>query len=573
MSVLAVAALTSACPAGDGNLTFPKNHCTSDHDCSEGLVCLSDHNLCALPEAEVPYTVVLQASPRPYAQSGRYTFPGSMLGAGFDSTIPAFVDVHGSIQVDDKPIYAEVTFVPRPEKRGYPVAPISVRTTDSRGLPNLSVQLPSDTVFSVSIQPLGAASRLHPPRYVTFQTGSSSTPFAPDFTTELRSFALTLYEAEKPEGFVVRDGVPQTQRLRVINRVTGHVVSPTLDVMPGEPFVISVVEEDEAEYAFEIDLNPELPWTDLLELPFENLDNGALQLPYVPERVNFVGGVEDASDRRLPHAEITLISSFPVPSTPSELGNRDWCQFRASAVPNPNQPEKTVRCSAKRTLQADARGDFRVALLPGNYEIYISPGPGNGAARVATTRIEQGIETQPGGADLGPWTIKLKPATELTGSIVDRGLHPLPQVTVRAVPLGLVGTLGSVSAYNREVSALTDSDGAFAMSVDTGYYDIVAAPPAGSGYPTLLFANRQFDPDKMSFLDRQGLALPPPVVVAGTLLQAGEILADAEVRAYGIVRDLRGFDRAVLLYSASTDEEGRYVLLLPPALNDAPQAD
>lgn len=565
---VALALLACACP-DDDNLIFPANHCSQDRDCSEGATCLSEHNLCALPEAETPYTVVLQASPARYGQTGRYTFAGASVGDALDTNIPAFVDVQGSIQVAGKPIFAEVTFVPRPEKRGYPVAPITVRSSD-KGLPNLRVQLPPETDFSVNIQPLSTHSAEYAPLRTSFRTDSGATAFEPSYDTDTRVFALTLYEAQSQKGD--SGALPEKpRRLRVVNRLTGRVLSPTIEAVPGEPFVISVMEEAAAEYAFEFDLDPTLPWADRLELPVENLEGGALYLPTLPARVRFVGGVEDTNDRRLPHAEITLVSSFPVPQLPGDLGNRDWCRFEPLVGVAPNKPPKELRCTARRTLQADQRGEFKVELLPGNYEIFISPGSPNGFdPRVATTKVDQGIETQPGGADQGPWSIKLKSATELTGSIVDRTQSPLPRVSVRAVPLGLVGTLGSVSAHNREVSALTDAAGAFAMSVDTGYYDVVATPPADSGYPNLYFANRQFDPDKMSYLNRQGLSLPLPVVMSGTLQKAGEILSNAEVRAYGIVRDLRGFDRAVLLYTSVTDDEGRYLLLLPPILNDGP---
>lgn len=567
-SALWLLAFIASCKGDQGTLTFPKNHCATDAECWEQTQCLPELNLCAFEQPEQSYQVVLQVAQTPYDSQGRYTFKSRPVEA-LDSelVLPDFVEVTGSISVLGEPLFAEVTFLPKAEARGYPVTPLSVRTSDSR-TPNLQVQLAPETEFSVHVQPLGGGSARFAPFQTTLRTERSAVSFEPTYPNASRLYAMTLFDGTPSPKGDREPALPDTRRIRVRDRANERVVSPTMEVVPGVAFAMPVLADSDAELVFEIDLARERPWTQRIELPVENLVQGALHMPQVPAKVTFVGTVEDSSDRVLPHADLTFVSSFPVPTLTGALGNRDWCQFPKAEFP----AEPSVRCSARLQAVADARGKFQVALLPGNYEIYISPGTEAGLGRrVATLRTERGIETQPGGADQGPWSFQLKGATELTGSIVDLDQERLPDVKVHAVPLGLVGTLGGVAAYNREASWFTDPFGAFAMSIDTGYYDVVATPPKDSGYPVLYFANRQFDADKTAQLDRQGLVLMPPLVQRGTLTQAGVPLAGAEVRAYGIVRDLRGFERAVWLHSATTDEAGQYVLLLPPSLDDAPK--
>ena len=58
-----------------------------------------------------------------------------------------------------------------------------------------------------------------------------------------------------------------------------------------------------------------------------------------------------------------------------------------------------------------------------------------------------------------------------------------------------------------------------------------------------------------------------PVPVSGAIMTTGtEPIASADIRAFAIITDGAG-ERSVPIARCTTDEEGRFILLLPPSLD------
>ena len=158
-------------------------------------------------------------------------------------------------------------------------------------------------------------------------------------------------------------------------------------------------------------------------------------------------------------------------------------------------------------------------------------------------------------------------AVQFKGLLTDEAGNPLPNMTVDSTALGINPGKRDIRSDNRSSTTTTDANGAFSVWLDSGYYDLVAEPPQGSGYSRIYFLNREVSAMRPLSYSRD---LPEPVVLTGQVLRqgTGKPMPGAGIQAYGMVTDLRGFARPVLIGSAIADEHGTYVLLLPPSLGD-----
>ena len=344
----------------------------------------------------------LRISPNPYSTSGRFTIRPATLqmipAAPFNLEVPSFVTVHGFVRCEDKPILAEVVFYPR-ARSGFPIAPISARSINtglSEPTTNLAVQLPPGVDFDVRIQPLDVDSAACPPFGTTFPLGTTQPgPGVARFDPEppvMRTISLRLVEdSSRPAPSpTARD----ERQVRVVERKTGKVVSPTLrvELVDSLPFPLPVIASELTDAVVQLDLNPALPWTEVLEvevalpaLPEPGTEATAEQpvtsvrVPAIPSRVIFTGAVElqDAdgasANPGIPDSELTFKSVFPLTQpvgTTVGVSDLDWCQLpKLSSEPIP------VACRSEVTARADGTGTFKVSLLPGKYEVLVAPGP------------------------------------------------------------------------------------------------------------------------------------------------------------------------------------------------------
>ncbi len=567
-------ALAVACVPEPESPEFPQNQCVTSEDCWSDTACNTELGLCAAHAMEQPYTVVLQISPSTRDTRGRFTWPAMRLdsapGAPIDLVVPPFVPVEGLLTCQGKPMTAEVVFYPRAQA-GYPIAPVTVRSDgdDTADVTNLVTGLPPNTVFDVNIQPLGPDSALCPPQRTAFSVGTTAVRFDPPEPNlvELRGKLVE----DRPASEV--PPAAQKVQVRVRSKSLQRVVSATVPTQLGslEEFVVNLLAIPQEDGVLQVDLDPSVPWTQVLEYPLPALgESSDVRVPIIPRPVTLAGGVEFHTKQAAPFTRLVFSSSFPLPAVSG--GDLEWCQLRRQSG-DPSQ----VSCFAERTVSTDQNGNYEVQLLPGKYDVLLLPGSHDAAGRrvnaaAARPRPGQTVWAQPNGNPQGPVLHTLPSGAEVEGVFENRDGKPLPNMQVRSTALAVSQNRDEISAYNRSARALTDARGQFALSFDSGVYDVVAEPPKSSGYAWLVITNREFDIEKSTYYSTQS-TLPPPVVLRGVVRggEAGRPMANATVEAYGIVTDVRkmGAVRPVLIGSTQSDEQGNYVLLLPPKLEEA----
>ncbi len=553
---------------GDSKTKALRNHCASDDDCETEARCDAARSQCIATKSQTPYPLVLQvttSAPEP-GQIARHTFPVFDFGATDRSkalSIPTGLSLNGivsSVRGDRAPDAVRAQIVFRPESaRGLPVVSVTAgsrdRFADDR---NFSVTLTPNTTYGVTVYPLGAFSSLLPPLYRQLDTNSM-----------IQATSLELeYNATNLESFtgVLRDeqDVPLTGHWVRIVEIDGdtRTVMSSIGVVGQEGELDLVVHAGvlaRQAYVFEIDLDNENAWSTVIEADWTHVaasKGGMLiSIPEIPRFVRFQGAVDKS-----PNTDLTFVSDFRIPDVLGDVGDRDFC--RSSL---PSEAKHGFKCRSTRKGTTDSLGRFSVKLLPGDYQVFLSPTQNIEDLDRATTKATTAeIETQSGDQPQQGQTYMLDQGSVYGAGVRTFELEPLEDVLVRAVALGLLGSLGEVATYNRSSEAVTNGRGRFELAVDFGYYDFVARPNASVGFPWAYVANVpiQVDMPGQSF-EVGGFLLRTPLLLAGTLKRNGQAQPGASVDAYALVQGIDQGKRAVLIGQSTTDAEGNYNLLLP----------
>jgi hypothetical protein len=563
------------------------NRCESTAACPAPSECSLEHGLCALDEPTIPYRMVLQVSNLGERAAGlrHYTFEAETLErtrSDRNLDVEAGVTVEGNVLGSGAaggPVFAEVTFTLQGEQNGRVTPPVVVTTGSDANLPfNLSATLAPGLPHDVAIYPLGAQSALLPPARTIITPGQ---PFS--FTyPELDELSGWLFdENETPRGGLwlrVLAGERRTPSDLPDEYQPEQVVSSLAIVGANQDgsdedglarFVLKVLPRvlGERDYVVQVNLSAERPWSTTVELDASRIESavdGRVYIPAEPARVHVENWVRTELGEAAAEANLVFESTYQVPTTPGTVNDRDWC--RARRLGDRGTP---FRCRTRITASTGGDGKFVLDLLPGDYKMYISP---NREAETTRLKMTSGfavtVETRPGGgAQTGQIHELRLEAKRVIGSV--QGFHgPMPDALIRLLPLGGIAVT-DVEAYNRSSDAVSDGRGEFIVPSDLGFFDIVARAPEGSGYASVYNANRHIVDD----LPVGAYVLPPPVLVSGVVTVAGQVAPGARVDAYALVRALRqpGRTRGALIGSAVADTQGRYTLLLPPAVDDEPR--
>ncbi len=224
---------------------------------------------------------------------------------------------------------------------------------------------------------------------------------------------------------------------------------------------------------------------------------------------------------------------------------------------------------------SDEEGTIALDLLPGTYQVVVTP-PDQTKLAVTETLWEI-ARTPPVQAGR---TVALEPRQELRGSAIEPlGSSPLSGASVTllpstiATPDYLERALNPATVNPRVASAVTDSDGRFAIAVDPGRVDLSVKPSEASGFPWLVRARMK--------VPRAPLGEMPssfPVPLAGTLRDPGDNLVQrALLRVFAMLDDdspsglarsaeMLSGDGVLQIAEGRTDESGDFVLLLPSRL-------
>jgi hypothetical protein len=562
--VLAVG-LLGACSDDARSLEPLLNRCAPTVECPRGTSCDRELGICVQDKAELPYDYRVQVTPTLVTDAGQLavsTAPRATLadgGALLPITVARAVFVRGSVRAADgsKALEAELVFTPR-EVNSLGGAH-SVFTRPGATGHSFDAQLEPDRTYDVVVYPRGADSEKFPP--YTFELFMGTVDQSQDFTYP----ALVSLRGQVHD----EDGSAPPPGLRIKTRYRDRLLATSsigvLDVQGNfEVLLPQRVLDTPAEHELALDLSGVVTPQNV-QIAFDlakRRDDDKWVMPVLPSPVRFTATVGRAQMPSAVNAQLTFMSDFALPAGPNDQRPADWCQLRF-----PGAAKNTFRCSAYVTVNVGPDLPVAVQLLPGNYKIVIAPSDAASTEqRLATELRTDRYESRPDGMP-NALLFELSLAPRFSSTVRGAGNQPMPSVLVSANALGVRADLPEVALYNRSDRQTTLADGTATLSVDVGFYDLVAAPPDVSGYAWVLaFFNRriagpQQDPEFT-------LRPQPPVLLRGSALGPGrEPVTQANVDAYALVPDLAGGpDRAVRIAHTTTDREGKFALQMPPRI-------
>lgn len=559
---LALAALAlSGCSLLLDGTERPSNRCSTDADCAMGT-CDPELALC-VAEPDAPYRVAI-AITLPPDRTGRPQLTANVLeiSAAHDAiaTLPVRrpVRVEGRVRSETVVLEADLVFSPRETRVGAPIAPMLVSTASAEGNPleranDFATELFPGS-YDVEVRPRGEDSSVFPPFRATLELEG------PQHVDVMLPAART-YD---PLGGWVVDaaGVGQDGlEVRAIEIETGRLVSS----------VATTATEAEQAGAFHLHVDPAAGrWLLQVSAPadFQAVSafptiaidpsvlvpvdaEGRVQL-LVPSPESgrcFAGLVELGPLRPAIGASVTMRARDIRDVTTGIVGS-----FTVQMVTSPGTTEATG-CSGAPL----AAGGFEHRVLPGTYDVEIRP-------------LEQAVGVYVGQVVIGDTDqlgqIFPMPSRTVIGGLVQLSSEdPIADAQVRAIPqrVPLPFAPTRVEALlNRPGEAVSDATGRFSLPLDVGVYDLVVEPPTASGFPWIVRPSYGIGGSAAAVTEV--LDVRPPAAVPGSaFFEDGEPVSDAQIDVYAIV-GVDGLERAVPIGRASTDAEGAFLLLLPPAI-------
>ena len=236
---------------------------------------------------------------------------------------------------------------------------------------------------------------------------------------------------------------------------------------------------------------------------------------------------------------------------PGDLSNDDveWETTRivAEAAPSALGGESGQK-QFRRETSVEAGGRVKLALIPAKYVIWAYP-PSD--SPLASTKFN--VDLVGGSAStLSGWKRK----RTIEGRVVDTTGSPVSDARVEFWPNGLPD---GKYRDRLKVSTTTGGDGTFSADLEPRDHDVVVRPPSGSGLPrhkVMIPAKKLEDGTEVD------LRLPEPMLLQGSVHGASsEAARPIEGTAVSATID-RG-DGRQLLGKATTDEEGRFFMIVP----------
>ena len=560
----------------------PANRCASDAECADGT-CNVDLGMCESSPRE-PMLVGIEVVPATDPFGGtvvRVSFDAFELSGPLDDhplALPAGVPTRGLVRDATRgPITANVSFHLRSAFEGgqsfVTTAQSAAELTEEPGAEpsNFSTQLLPNRIYDITISPNGIwAARLPPWRLPSsLQTPEGGARRVPLLAYphecsvgELREPSPTLNCLVLIEGTVV-----DTQReaqdgmiVRVVPAAGGGALSSTYETGSDEgrdagyfrvlmhisdwlatgEWLFSVTPSSERVAA----LGPSPSFSvDPNGLLADDSGRYSILTPDVATVVTYSGLVESLS-----------------PSAPLANAN---VSFRAvDVVDSETGVVGAFTTTASTGYEGETLGRFEVQLLPGTYEVVVTPGAGDLGLRVHRQQITIGMAS---GTELRGQVFQLPARSAFGGTVNTSSGEAIIDALVRASPRGaLSGTLAPVSMFARPNDTRTDLDGRFAMGLDVGVFDIVVEPPLRSNYPWLIRSPQEIGGSDAPFTG--DFQLDAPVPVSGVAFhEEGVPVVEGEVRAFAIVEQ-GGVTRTIQIGRTVTDADGHYRLLLPPSL-------
>jgi hypothetical protein len=576
LAQLAACSFESANKTGSGVLG-PTNKCTLSTDCAPGSTCRE--GLCVAKSADAPLNIALQITPQ-RALAGADPLPvivDRFVLQGPDTrsfALPASITVHGTIRYASHAIPAQISFTPVSVIPGVSVKAVTATVVPALLDPPIdySVQLLSGVPYRMLVQPKDPQDPQDPalPPYARMFTANPAASIQSveyqDITAEQkfeivglpsdRSFLLSAFDQKTGESvsstttltgngvatlqFASPDPEPFRLQIRAAQSSNGTAAGPSdqTSCANDTPATLSINQQD---------------------LGTNAAGNLQIVLPVQPPRIAFMGTVDLCAEEK---DRAATIAKLPVTLHSHALQLNPQSGFTA-----------TFDASTDAIYDNDTKKFiFCTQALPGEYDVVATPPPGTGCAVFAERRLVQ----PPQGNDMtaNGTLLQLPSATSLTGTLQTTDGMMVQGATVEAVALGRMAMDPQtndvkVTRYNRSQQTTTDAAGKFKLPVDQGTYDILFKPPAGSGFAWQVSTDVVIGPRPTEF--GNSVNLLSPVSLMGTLVggprSIGAIAAaldSAQIEAYAVVMAPEG-ERSILLGKAMADQNGHFMLLLPPS--------
>lgn len=561
---LLLASLLSACePAGRGEQLV--NSCMQDFECSDDERCDEAEGRCKRERALAPYTYYLQveSTSNPELVARTVSAPRTLdVESELDAlTVRRAALVVGTVEGrDGGAIEAEISFARQSGLPAYLRDSRSVYTRRNDGH-RFAALLDPSTFYSALAVPLGEAASQHPPRAFEVDSAQRDAGLRYSPLTEIRATLL-------PDQTITPGGRSPFEGHRVRLRAKeGGAITSSLATLTATGTLTLVVEQTVADNLSAHELVLDLlrdgqPWTATLAVDGRRLSSqgmATITIPAIPARVPMkVRVIDDDKRENRVGADLTFVSNYQPPADGTPMAERDWCRLR-------NQSSTQPTCSARLSFAVPS-GEQEFALFPGYYDVFVTPRDVP-TRRFTTLATSENVTPQENGEVLGPVVYKVPPARRYVGRVSNERGAAIAAVSVQAHALGVARPDERATAFNRSASTRSEDDGSYALPLDVGAYDVVAAPREGSGYPWFVLPNR--------FVSQTGvynIRIPAPVLVRGSVVdERGAPLYAARVEAFALVPGAQG-ERPVRVARASSDDAGTFVLYMPPQIGDAPPA-
>lgn len=215
--------------------------------------------------------------------------------------------------------------------------------------------------------------------------------------------------------------------------------------------------------------------------------------------------------------------------------------------------------------RTDTRGAFVASVLPGEYQVSITPEDEAYALTQSTLRVA----TMSRGRT---FFVPLKP--EVRG-VVRTALStsmPMPFTEIEAIPLNEPTAVGDVPIpAARARSGTSNRDGEFSLRLDPGRYLIVARPSASSGFAAAI-TTQPVIVSTMTETPPVSIVVQAPIALRGRVLAPNQLdpVEAASMHAFARVPyTLRNGSTSridVLVFHSTTDANGSFEALLPVGL-------
>lgn len=574
------------------------NSCTFDGDCASGAECDRDLRICKRQLVTQQYDlflVITRPEDQPQLQT-RKLRPLRLTASQTigDTLLELARTVQGSVFAPDgqRTIEAELVFTP---VRAEPVALQVSAYTASIGPSRTQVfqaTLEPGVDYDVRVLPRGLdAAKLPPASFRLTQQEASplrfSYPAQSAFHARLLSPELLPVDGEK-------------HRARLVEKATARVISSLSESVDGGVRLTAPAEvlQNLDAYRLEVGARPQrAPFRESIVFDGVWLRDGiTLVLPTVPDPVPYQGSVllEGRLGVTVPvGAEVVFTSVFPSAPFDRDPRGADWCA--RPRMPAPVQPPPpSFSCRAELLVTASPEQGFVADLLPGRYTLYVTPhpprpgemdNPGDAPLRYAAVQFVEDLLIQEDGGVQSGRAITPRELINLKGQVRTESGEPIEGVAVSAVALGVESLAApadtrNLARYNRSFETRGDGLGEFTLALDTGLYDVIATPPQSSGFPAVVFNNREIVAGSSG--SDFALTAATPVVLSGNVrgnrrvqdLIIPQELANATIEVYTQAPEPLDPQRRRLVRIAQTSSNARgdFWLLLPPSFGPSASA-